>query len=116
MRSLLLFHKTIAEPVILYGLMKYGATANTNLDPIEKAQQRILRAIFLKNRRSYCSNQRDTIEKPNWSPETNSVGKFLNSDFFCGRRAGYARHKESCSFFHVSKIQVKKISRKFWLR
>ena len=55
-RCLLLFYKTIAKPIIKYGLMNYGATAKTNLDPIEKAQRRILRAIFFKKQTDSLQN------------------------------------------------------------
>ena len=55
-RCLLLFYKTIAKPIIKYGLMNYGATAKTNLDPIEKAQRRILRAIFFKKQTDSLEN------------------------------------------------------------
>ena len=39
-RCFLLFYETIAKPIITYGHMNFGATAKTNLDPIEKAQRR----------------------------------------------------------------------------
>ena len=46
--KLLLFYETLAKPVIAYGLMHYGATAKTDLDSTEKAQRRIVGAVFFK--------------------------------------------------------------------
>ena len=54
MGCLLLFHKTIAKPIITYGPMNYDAAVETNLDPFELAHRRILRALAVKNRPTHC--------------------------------------------------------------
>ena len=49
-RFLLLFHNSFAKSIILYGILVYCSAAKTNLVKIEKAQRRILRAIFFMHR------------------------------------------------------------------
>ena len=61
-RCLLMFYKTMAKPIITYALMVYGGTAKTNLEMIEKAQRRILRAIFYKKR---CDSLQNIYERHN---------------------------------------------------
>ena len=48
LHCLLLFYKSYAKPLITYGLLNYGSTTKTNLQPIENAQRRIIRAMFFK--------------------------------------------------------------------
>ena len=52
---LLMFSKN-GKLIITYGLMVYGGTARTSFDMLEKTQQRILRATFLKKRCDSVSN------------------------------------------------------------
>ena len=47
---LLLFYNSFAKSIIMYGILVYGSAAKTNLVKIEKAQRRILRAIFFMQR------------------------------------------------------------------
>ena len=47
-KCLLMFYNSFAKSKICYGLLIYGSAAKTNLLKIEKAQRRILRAIFFK--------------------------------------------------------------------
>ena len=47
---LLLFYNSFAKSIIMYGILVYGSSAKTNLVKNEKAQQRILRVIFLMHR------------------------------------------------------------------
>ena len=47
---LLLFYNSFAKSIIMYGILVYGSAAKTNLEKIEKAQRRILRAIFFMHR------------------------------------------------------------------
>ena len=49
-KCLLNFYSSFAKSVITYGLLVYGSAAKTNLEKIENAQRRILRAIFYKNK------------------------------------------------------------------
>ena len=41
-----MFYHSYAMYIISYGLLVYGSAGKTNIDLIEKAQRRILRAIF----------------------------------------------------------------------
>ena len=50
LHCLLLFYKSYAKPLITYGLLNYGSTTKTNLQPIENAQRRIIRAMFFKKK------------------------------------------------------------------
>ena len=45
-----MFFNSFAKSVICYGLLVYGSAARTNLQKFERAQERILRAIFFKNK------------------------------------------------------------------
>ena len=45
-----MFYNSFAKSKICYGLLIYGSAAKTNLLKIEKAQRRILRAIFFKKK------------------------------------------------------------------
>ena len=47
-KCLLMFFNSFAESVICYGLLVYSSAAKTNLQKIERAQRRILRAIFFQ--------------------------------------------------------------------
>ena len=49
-KCLLMFYNSFAKSVICYGLLVYGSAAKTNLQKIECAQRRILRAIFFKKK------------------------------------------------------------------
>ena len=49
-KCLLMFYNSFAKSVICYGLLVYGSAAKTNLQKIEYAQRRILRAIFFKKK------------------------------------------------------------------
>ena len=49
-KCLLMFYNSFAKSRICYGLLIYGSAAKTNLSKIEKAQRRILRAIFFKKK------------------------------------------------------------------
>ena len=44
-RSQLLFYYTHVNPIIQYGILIYGCTAYSNLDPVLKVQKRIIRNI-----------------------------------------------------------------------
>ena len=44
-----LFYNSYAKAIISYGLLAYGATKKASLEPIEKTQWRIFRAMFFKN-------------------------------------------------------------------
>ena len=46
LHGLLLFYNSYAKPLMLYGLFNYDSTSKTNLEPIDNAQKRIIRAIF----------------------------------------------------------------------
>ena len=48
-RRRLMFFKAMAIRFITYGLIVYGGTLTTTVEMIEKAQQRILCAVSLKN-------------------------------------------------------------------
>ena len=50
-KALLSFYNSYAKSVISYGLIVYGRAAKTNLQNIEMAQRRIIRAIFFKKKR-----------------------------------------------------------------
>ena len=54
-KYLLLFYNAYVKSIINYGLLVYGRAAKTNLERIELAQRRIIRAIFFK--RKYDSLQ-----------------------------------------------------------
>ena len=54
------FYYSYGESVIRYGLLVYGSAAKTNLKKIEKAQRRILRAVFFKKK---DDSHKKTIEK-----------------------------------------------------
>ena len=45
-KCILSFYYAYVRSVITYGLINYGSTYKTNLEPIHKAQRRIFRAIF----------------------------------------------------------------------
>ena len=45
-----MFYNSFAKSVTCYGLLVYGSAAKTNLQKIECAQRRILRAIFFKKK------------------------------------------------------------------
>ena len=47
---LLMFYNSYAKSPINFGIIAYGATAETNLTKIEMAQRRIMRAIFFKKK------------------------------------------------------------------
>ena len=49
-KALLLFYNSYAKSVFSYGLIVYGRAAKTNLQNIEMAQRRIIRAIFFKKK------------------------------------------------------------------
>ena len=49
-KCLLLFYNSFAKSIIFYGILTYGSAAKSNLYKIEKAQRRILRAIFFRNK------------------------------------------------------------------
>ena len=49
-KCLLMFYKSNAKSLINHGIIVYGATAKTHLSKIEKAQQRIMTAIFLRKK------------------------------------------------------------------
>ena len=56
LHCLLLCYNSYAKPLITYGLLNYGSTAKTTLQPIENAQ-RIIPARFFKKSESpkyYC--------------------------------------------------------------
>ena len=50
-KCLLLFYNAYARSLISYGLLVYGSAAKTNLEMLESAQRRIIRAIFFKQKR-----------------------------------------------------------------
>ena len=50
MKCLLLFYNAYARSLISYGLLFYGSAAKTNLEMLENAQRRIIRAIFFKQK------------------------------------------------------------------
>ena len=50
MKCLLLFYDAYARSLISYGLLFYGNVAKTNLEMLENAQRRIIRAIFFKQK------------------------------------------------------------------
>ena len=50
MKCLLLFYNAYARSLISYGLLVYGSAAKTNLEMLENAQRRIIRAIFFKRK------------------------------------------------------------------
>ena len=50
MKYLLLFYIAYARSLISYGLLVYGSAAKTNLEMLENAQRRIIRAIFFKQK------------------------------------------------------------------
>ena len=56
LHCLLLFYKSYAKPLITYGLLNYGSTTKTNLQPIENAQRRIIRAMFFKKKSESLQN------------------------------------------------------------
>ena len=43
--QLLSYYKTHVNPIVQYGVLIYGCTSNSNLDPILKIQKRIVRSI-----------------------------------------------------------------------
>ena len=45
-----MFYKSFAKSIVCYGLLVYGSAAQTNLQKIEYAQRRTLRAIFFKKK------------------------------------------------------------------
>ena len=49
-KCLLMFYNSFAKCRVCYGLQIYGFAAKTNLSKIEKAQRRVLRAIFFKKK------------------------------------------------------------------
>ena len=49
-KCLLMFYNSFAKSIISYGILTYGSAAKSNLYNIEKAQRRILRAIFFRNK------------------------------------------------------------------
>ena len=49
-KCLLTFYNSFAKSRISYGLLICGSAAKTNLSKVEKAQRRILRAIFIKKK------------------------------------------------------------------
>ena len=49
-KCLMSFYNAYAGSVICYGLLIYGSAARTNLEKIEMAQRRIIRAILLKKK------------------------------------------------------------------
>ena len=49
-KGLISFYYAYAQSVITYGLINYGSTYKTNLEPIDKAQRRIFRAIFYRRK------------------------------------------------------------------
>ena len=44
------FYNAFARSVICYGLLIYGSAARTNLEKIEMAQRRIIRAFLFENK------------------------------------------------------------------
>ena len=50
MKCLLLFYNAYARSLNTYGLLVYGSAAKTNLEALENAQRRIIRAIFFKQK------------------------------------------------------------------
>ena len=48
MKYLLLFYNAYARSLISYGLLGYGSAGKTNLEMLQNAQRRIIRAIFHK--------------------------------------------------------------------
>ena len=53
-KGLLLIYNTYAKSVICFGLLVYGRAAKTNINKIEMAQRRIIRAILIKNSLTAC--------------------------------------------------------------
>ena len=47
-KCLLVFYNSFTKSIICYGLMVYDSAAKTNLQKIEFAQRRIIRAIFFQ--------------------------------------------------------------------
>ena len=45
-----MFYNSFAKSIISYGILTYGSAAKSNLYKSEKAQRRILRAIFFRNK------------------------------------------------------------------
>ena len=52
-----MFYHSYARSIISYGLLVYSSATKTNIDLIEKAQGRILRAIFFKK----CTERLSTV-------------------------------------------------------
>ena len=50
MKCPLLFYNAYARSLISYGLLVYGSLWQTNLEMLENAQRRIIRAIFFKQK------------------------------------------------------------------
>ena len=50
MKCLLSFYNAYARSLISYGLLVYGSAAKTNLEMLENAQIKIIRAIFFKQK------------------------------------------------------------------
>ena len=45
-----MFYNSFAKSIISYGILTYGSAAKSNRYKIEKAQRRILQAIFFRNK------------------------------------------------------------------
>ena len=69
-KVLISFHYAYAQSVITFGLINYGSTYKTNLEPIDKAQGRIFRAIFYRR-------QWDTLQ------DTYTKHKFFKCSMEC---------------------------------
>ena len=74
-KALLSFYNSYAKSVISYGLIVYGRAAKTNMQNIEMAQRRIIRAIFFKKKR-------DSIRDILRDTEVNTVFELFIVDVF----------------------------------
>ena len=74
-KALLSFYNSYAKSGISYGLIVYGRAAKTNLQNIEMAQRRIIRAIFFKEKR-------DSIKDILRDTEVNTVFELFIVDVF----------------------------------
>ena len=69
------FYNAYARSVICYGLLIYGSAARTNLEKVEMAQRRIIRAILFKKKS-------DSLQDILRQTKLNTVFELFNLDVF----------------------------------
>ena len=85
-KCLLTFYESYAKSVITYGLLVYGSACKSNLEEIEMAQRRIIRAVFFRKKYEnlqdiFIRKQRSTVFEMYVNEISREVFSHIRSEF-----------------------------------